>query len=135
MSFLISTLKTADNNSTMLKIVLASLDDDKAQDIISIPLAGKSTIADYMVIASGASSRQLAAMTDHLARRLKEYGVRAAGAEGKAGGDWILIDAGDIIIHLFRPEVRAFYQLEKMWSDQNPDEAVTIKGASNMANG
>lgn len=113
----------------MLEVVLTSLDNDKAQDIIAIPLAGKSTIADYMVIASGASSRQLMAMADHLSRKLKECGFKAVGSEGGSSGDWILIDAGDIIIHLFRPEVRDFYQLEKMWVDQDFDESVTINVA------
>jgi len=126
----ISDLKTAES-STILEVVLTSLDDDKAQDVISIPLAGKSTIADYMVIASGASSRQLTSMADHLGRKLKECGFMAVGAEGGSSGDWILIDAGDIIVHLFRPEVRDFYQLEKMWADQDFDESVTINMAGN----
>lgn len=126
----ISDLITAES-STILEVVLTSLDDDKAQDIVAIPLAGKSTIADHMVIASGASSRQLTSMADHLGRKLKECGFKAVGAEGGASGDWILIDAGDIIIHLFRPEVREFYQLEKMWVDQDFDETVTINMAGN----
>jgi ribosome-associated protein len=82
-----------------------------------------------MVIASGASSRQLMAMADHLSRKLKECGFSNVGSEGGSTGDWILIDAGDIIIHLFRPEVRDFYQLEKMWADQDVDESVTINVA------
>ncbi len=109
--------------------MLTSLDDDKAQDIVSIPLAGKSTIADFMVIASGASSRQLMAMADHLERHLKDHGARPFGSEGSKTGDWILIDAGDVIVHLFRPEVREFYQLEKMWVDQQDAEVVTIHSA------
>lgn len=115
-------------SNALLKVVLSSLDDDKAQDIISIPLKGKSTLADYMVIASGTSSRQLIAMADHLERRLKKAGTRPLGIEGGQKGDWILVDAGDVIIHLFRPEVRAFYQLEKMWADDNQDaEVVTVQ--------
>lgn len=101
----------------LLKVVLSSLDDDKAQNIVSIPLMGKSSIADYMVIASGGSSRQLVAMANHLEQNLKESGTRPLGSEGVHSGDWILVDAGDVIIHLFRPEVRDFYQLEKMWLD------------------
>lgn len=98
------------------QIVVASLDDSKAQDIVSISLEGKSAICDAMVIASGTSSRQIAAMAEHLAARLKSdlnLGVRTTGA---TQGDWVLIDAGDIVVHLFRPEVRSFYNLEKMWS-------------------
>ena len=114
--------------------MLTSLDDDKALDIVSIPLAGKSSIADHMIIASGSSSRQLAAMADHLEQRLKDVGCPAIGSEGAGSGDWILIDVGDVIVHLFRPEVREFYQLEKMWDDAGGgglerEELVTI-GAS-----
>ena len=114
--------------------MLTSLDDDKALDIVSIPLAGKSSIADHMIVASGSSSRQLAAMADHLERRLKDVGCPPIGSEGVDSGDWILIDAGDVIVHLFRPEVREFYQLEKMWDDaargaHGREELVTI-GAS-----
>lgn len=91
---------------------------------------GKSSIADFMVIASGSSSRQLVSMADHLERNLKESGNRPLGSEGAHSGDWILVDAGDVIVHLFRPEVRDFYQLEKMWvenhSDDQDAEMVTI---------
>ena len=113
-------------SNTLLQVVLSSLDDDKAQDIISIPLAGKSSIADFMVIASGTSSRQLMAMADHLERNLKDQGTRPLGSEGTRSGDWILIDAGDVIVHLFRPEVREFYQLEKMWVDHKDADVVPI---------
>jgi len=125
----ISAGQTAES-SILLNLVLTSLDKDKAQDIITIPLAGKSTIADYMVIASGSSSRQLMAMADHLERNLKEHGNRPMGSEGGNTGDWILIDAGDVIVHLFRPEVREFYQLEKMWADHASAETVTIQSAT-----
>ncbi|MCG8626487.1 MAG: ribosome silencing factor [Proteobacteria bacterium] len=101
--------------SALVAVIEQCLDDDKAHDIISIPLAGKSTIADYMVLASGKSGRQLMAMADHLITKLKQCRVKVLGSEGARGGNWILIDAGDVIIHLFRPEVRAFYQIEKMW--------------------
>jgi len=125
----ISAGQTAES-SILLDLVLTSLDKDKAQDITTIPLAGKSTIADFMVIASGTSSRQLMSMADHLERSLKEAGNRVMGSEGGNTGDWILIDAGDVIIHLFRPEVREFYQLEKMWSDHSGGETVTIQSAT-----
>ena len=117
-------------SSILLDLVLASLDKDKAQDIITIPLAGKSTIADFMVIASGTSSRQLMSMADHLERNLKDAGNRPMGSEGGNTGDWILIDAGDVIVHLFRPEVREIYQLEKMWADHGGGETVTIQSAT-----
>ena len=95
--------------------ILASLEDDKAEDIVSIPLAGKSEMADHMVIASGRSSRQVSAMAEKLKDRLKASHGLIARAEGEETGDWVLIDAGDVIVHIFRPEVREFYQLEKMW--------------------
>jgi ribosome-associated protein len=114
-------------SNTLLKTILSSLDGDKAQDVISIPLAGKSTIADYMVIASGSSSRHLMAMADRLERNLKNFGTRPLGSEGGHSGDWILVDAGDVIVHLFRPEVREFYQLEKMWMDNKDAEVVTVQ--------
>lgn len=93
-----------------------SLDDDKAQDVVVIDLAGKTQIADYMVIASGQSSRQVGAMADHLCQKIKESGIKDVAVEGAGQSDWVLIDAGDVLIHLFRPEVRDFYGLEKLWS-------------------
>lgn len=110
----------------LLELVLKSLDDDKAEDVLSIDLKGKTSIADYMVIANGRSSRQVLSMADHLARRIKEAGFGSVQVEGKAQGDWILIDAGDVIIHIFRPEVREFYNLEKMWSVRLPAEQVAV---------
>ena len=101
----------------MLALVLAALDDDKAEDVVSIPLAGKSSFADHMVVASGRSSRQVSAMSEKLMDRVKEVLGQNPRAEGRETGDWVLIDCGDIIVHLFRPEVREFYQLEKMWQD------------------
>ncbi len=98
------------------KLVLESLDDDQAVDTISIPLAGKSSIADHMVIASGRSTRQVASMASKLAERIKGETGRPARIEGLPNADWVLIDAGDVIVHLFRPEVRSFYNLERMWS-------------------
>jgi ribosome-associated protein len=97
-------------------LVMRSLDDDQAVEPVSIPLAGKSTIADYMVVASGRSTRQVAAMANKLGERIKSELGRDVRIQGLATSDWVLIDAGDIIVHLFRPEVRAFYNLEKMWA-------------------
>ncbi|MBK5263755.1 MAG: ribosome silencing factor [Alphaproteobacteria bacterium] len=96
-------------------LVLQSLDDDQAQETVSIPLQGKSSIADHMVIASGRSTRQVAAMAQKLAERIKQQTGRIARIEGLPAADWVLIDAGDVIVHLFRPEVRSFYNLERMW--------------------
>ena len=100
---------------TLLAIVLESLDDDQAQDVVNIPLEGKSSIADYMIVASGRSTRQVAAIATKLAERLKNGGFGAPRIEGLPAADWVLIDAGDVIVHLFRPEVRSFYNLERMW--------------------
>ena len=97
-------------------LVLSSLDDDQAQDIVSIPLEGKSTIADHMVIASGRSTRQVAAMAQKMAERIKHGGFGHVRIEGLPAADWVLVDAGDVVIHLFRPEVRSFYNLERMWA-------------------
>jgi ribosome-associated protein len=96
-------------------LVLDQLDEDQAQDVISIPLEGKSSIADHMVIASGRSTRQVAAMATKLAERLKKEGHGTPRVEGLPAADWVLIDAGDVVVHLFRPEVRSFYNLERMW--------------------
>lgn len=97
-------------------LVLQSLDDDQAQEIVSIPLEGKTAIADHMVIASGRSSRQVTAMAEKLVQRVKQGGFGNARIEGLPAADWVLVDAGDIIVHLFRPEVRSFYNLERMWA-------------------
>jgi ribosome-associated protein len=99
----------------VLALVLKSVDDDKAEDIVEIDLRGRSDVADYMVICSGRSSRQVAAISEKLADRLKQDLRISVRMEGKDTGDWVLIDAGDVIVHVFRPEVREFYQLEKMW--------------------
>ncbi len=101
--------------NVLLKAVLASLDDDQAQEIVSIALEGKSSIADHMVIATGRSSRQVAAMATKLAERLKQQFGLLSRIEGLPVADWVLIDAGDVIVHIFRPEVRSFYNLERMW--------------------
>jgi len=99
----------------MLKLVETTLEDDKADNTVVIPLAGKTEIADYLVITNGTSNRHVTSMADHLRKDLKAAGVKGIAAEGLGQGDWVLIDAGDIIIHLFRPEVRDFYNLDKIW--------------------
>jgi ribosome-associated protein len=103
------------SSEELLARILASLEDDKAEDIVQIDLRGRSEMADYMVICSGRSSRQVGAISEKLADRLKTDFDRLCKMEGKETGDWVLIDTGDIIVHVFRPEVRDFYQLEKMW--------------------
>ncbi len=105
-------------SDALLSHILNSLESDKAEDIVHIDLRGKTSIGDYMVIASGRSSRQVAAMSEKLTDRLKQDHNRLCKVEGKETGDWVLIDTGDIIVHVFRPEVREFYQLEKMWMPQ-----------------
>jgi ribosome-associated protein len=101
---------------SLLALVLQSLDDDQAQDVVAIPLEGKSAIADYMIIASGRSNRQVAAIAEKLAERIKHAGFGSARIEGLPAADWVLVDAGDIVCHVFRPEVRSFYNLERMWA-------------------
>jgi len=101
----------------LLRRIIDSLEDGKAEDIVTIDLAGKTTIADYMVVASGRSARQVSSLTDHLEQAIPG---RVA-VEGKSQGDWVLIDAGDVIVHIFRPEIRAYYNLEKMWGSDLPD--------------
>jgi len=104
-------------------LVLKLLDDDQAQEVISIPLAGKSSIADHMVIASGRSTRQVASMATKLAQKIKQDCHRIVRIEGLPTADWVLIDADDVIVHLFRPEVRSFYNLERMWAFGDEGEA------------
>jgi ribosome-associated protein len=106
-----------------------TLDDTKADDVVAVSLAGKSSIADYMVIASGRSQRQVWAMAEHLRDTLKASGLRQVHVEGRAQSDWVLVDAGDIVVHLFKPELRAFYALEKMWA-MDLDEADRATGTA-----
>lgn len=106
----------------LLARILTSLDDDKAEDVVEIDLHGKSEMADFMVICSGRSSRQVTSIAEKLVDRLKQEAGIISKVEGKDAGDWVLIDAGDVIVHVFRPEVREFYQLEKMW--MSPAETV-----------
>ncbi|WP_306120594.1 MULTISPECIES: ribosome silencing factor [unclassified Roseitalea] len=103
----------------MLKTVLGSLGDSKADDVTTIDIKGKSALADHMVIASGRSHRHVNAVADHLLRALKDAGHGTCRVEGLSAADWVLIDTGDVIVHIFRPEVRAFYALEKMWAEDN----------------
>ncbi|MDO5622838.1 MAG: ribosome silencing factor [Paracoccus sp. (in: a-proteobacteria)] len=108
--------------------VLASLDDDKAEDVVAIDLRGRSSMADHMVIASGRNARQVAAMSEKLAERVKALTGNPVRIEGKDQGDWVLIDTDDVIVHVFRPEVREFYQLEKMWME--PDALAELRRQS-----
>jgi ribosome-associated protein len=109
-------LPASDSVDALHSLILKSLDDDQAVETVSIPLAGKSTIADHMVIASGRSTRQVASMAQKLQEKIKAECGRIPRVEGLATADWVLIDAGDVIVHLFRPEVRSFYNLERMWA-------------------
>ena len=120
---------TAADAAPLHQLVLKSLDDDQAVEVVSIPLVGKSNIADHMVIASGRSTRQVASMATKLAERVKAAVGRSPRIEGLPAADWVLIDADDVIVHLFRPEVRNFYNLERMWAfgDESPVNA-TARG-------
>ncbi len=99
-----------------IDLVISSLEDSKGEDIVSIDMNGKSALADHMVIVSGRSNRHVSAVAEHLLRHIKDHGLGNAKVEGLQNGDWVLIDTGDIIIHIFRPEVRSFYNIEKMWT-------------------
>ena len=117
--------KPIEPDRTILGLIVQTLEDGKAEDIVTIDLAGKTTIADHMVIASGRSTRQVLALTEHLDEVLSRR--TRISIEGKTQGDWVLIDAGDVIVHLFRPEIRSYYNLEKMWGSAMPDsEAVRL---------
>jgi ribosome-associated protein len=106
-----------------LKRIIASLEDDKAEAIVTVDLEGRSSLCDAAVIASGRSSRHVMSIAEHLARRLKEHGYGTRPVTGAAQGDWVLVDAGDIIVHVFRPEVRDYYDLEGMWNVASPGRA------------
>ena len=110
----------------LVELVLESLNDDKAQDIVCIDLVGKTSIADYMVIANGRSHRHVSAIADHLLKTLKQEGFGKCRVEGMPHCDWVLLDAGDVIVHIFRPEVREFYNLEKMWGTHVPREEAML---------
>ncbi len=110
----------------LLNVVLDALDDAKAEEVVCIDLKGKTSIGDHMVLASGRSQRHVGAVADHIVRKLKDEGFGRARVEGQPQCDWVLIDAGDVIVHVFRPEVREFYNLEKMWSADRPMERLVI---------
>ena len=111
-------------DQALVDLVLKNLDDSKAEDVTSINLVGKTSIADVMVVASGRSDRHVGAIADHLVQTMKEGGYETPKIEGMPQCDWVLIDAGDIIIHVFKPEVRQFYNLEKIWGTDRPQEPV-----------
>lgn len=110
--------------SAALAAVLASLENSKAEDIVALDITAKTPVADYMVVASGRSHRHVAAIAEHLLKDLKDAGLGNASVEGQTACDWVLIDAGDVIVHVFRPEVRTFYNLEKMWADPDSGRRV-----------
>ncbi len=116
------TKTTRPTPENQLNLIVDSLENSKAEDIVSIPLAGKSSIADYMVVASGRSNRHVGAVCERLISDMKDVGLGKARTEGMNQCDWVLIDGGDIIVHVFRPEVRDFYNLEKMWSATIPPQ-------------
>tara|TARA_B110000008_G_C16718087_1_gene463594 strand:+ start:227 stop:577 length:351 start_codon:yes stop_codon:yes gene_type:complete len=115
-----------EKNTDLKSIILDTLDSNKALDIISIDLKNKSSIADYMIIASGTSSRHIQALSEQVLEKLKNNGIKNSKIEGKESGDWKLVDGIDLIVHIFHPEKRKFYELEKMWSELIPKEKVMI---------
>ncbi len=118
-----SVLESGDAARHTLKLVLASLEESKSEDVVSIDIAGKSALGDYMVVVSGRSSRHVSAICDNLLRDLKSAGYGNARVEGLSAGDWVLIDVGDVIIHVFRPEIREFYNIEKLWMAPDIEES------------
>lgn len=119
----VATIGTAKKTLTpgeLLALIQSTLADDKAEDLVTIDLTDKTAIADHMVIATGSSSRKVSSMAEHIVEALKNAGQGRALAEGLEQGDWALVDTGDVIVHLFRPEVRAFYNIEQMWGVENP---------------
>lgn len=119
-----------DLSDRLLKAAIDCLDDSKAENIVSIDLSGKSAMADHMIVASGRSHRHVGAVADRLIETLKKAGCRAPRVEGMAHADWVLIDAGDVVVHVFRPEVRDFYNLERLWSSDAPEENPTDRLAN-----
>ena len=115
--------KPMSSEPALLDRIRQSLDDDKAEDIVTIDLHGRSSLADALVIASGRSGRHVASIAEHLARKLKDAGYGSRPIDGLPQGDWVLVDAGDVIVHVFRPEVRSYYDLEGMWSVPEPQRA------------
>jgi ribosome-associated protein len=120
----------ADSIDALHRLILDSLDDDQAIETVTIPLAGKSSIADHMVVASGRSSRQVGSMASKLVEKIKAETGRSPRVEGMPTADWVLIDAGDVIVHLFRPEVRSFYNIERMWAFGDAPRPVGVAGTA-----
>lgn len=118
--------KAAPASASLLADIVSWLDDAKAEEIVTIPLEGKSSLGDYMVVASGRTDRHVGAISDQLALKIKEATGTPARVEGVPACDWVLVDTGDIIVHIFRPEVREFYNLEKMWKAEIPPDASDI---------
>ncbi len=118
--------ETVPTSESLRQAALDCLDDSKAENIVTIDLQGKSSIADYMVIASGRSQRHVGAVADHLVEAMKKAGCKTPRVEGLTHCDWVLIDAGDVLVHVFRPEVRDFYNLERLWSSDMPDDTRVI---------
>ncbi len=116
----IAVVKARPDAETTLHLILSRLDDMKAEDTVTIDLRGKSSLTDYMVITTGRVNRHVGAIADDVAKALKEIGIAAPHIEGQPNCDWVLIDSGDVIVHIFRPEVREFYNLEKMWTSEKP---------------
>lgn len=116
------------SSKALLDNILHWLDEAKAEEVVSIDLDGKSTLADFMVVASGRSDRHVGAIGDQLQRKLKEEGFGRVRVEGMQQGDWVLVDAGNVIVHVFRPEVREFYKLERMWSGERPTDGLPADG-------
>jgi len=110
-------LKAPPDVDQSLKLILARLDDMKAEDTLSIDLRGRSSISDYMVVTSGRSNRHVGAVAENVVKALKEAGIPQLRVEGMSGCDWVLIDSGDVVVHVFRPEVREFYNLERLWTE------------------
>jgi ribosome-associated protein len=117
-----SSERGADAAARALELILASLEDSKAEDIVTINIAGKSALGDYMVVVTGRSNRHVVAICEHLVTDLKDEGLGSPRVEGQDSGDWVLIDTGDVIVHVFRPEIREFYNIEKMWAAPDVDE-------------
>ena len=115
-----------DNISNLKQIVISTLDSNKAQDIVSIDLKDKSSMADYMIIASGTSSRHIQSLSEQVLQKLKDNGIKESKIEGKDSNEWKLVDGIDLIIHIFHPEKRKFYEIEKMWSELIPKEKLII---------
>ena len=125
--------KTAPAVETLLEAIRATLDNDKALDVVVIPMAGKSAIADYMVVASGTSKRHVGAMAGHIVEAAEKLNVPGVAVEGAVHCDWVLIDIGDVLVHLFRPEVRDFYALERLWGEAAVSGNRTARGQPAVA--